>query len=161
MKTSIKSALFALAIVATNWHWKREITAVPGSDVPGVVSTTTTVAIDGAFFWIVVCAVLLLALGGRLYKEARLLLDMPVRVPRDLQLFVWSPVAYLLPLFFGWSGTTIVPDGSTTTTTVLGYGAGSGGWESLLLFVLAALVIAVYQAREALCGYVPVSPKAS
>jgi len=129
-----------MALVATNWHWSRTITKP---------NRSSTLNIDGAGIAALFCAVALVVLSIRLYGIIRALLDRPVRVPRDAKLVSWAPALLLLPLFFSAGGSFVTNVTDTTITTAFGYGSG----VSPYLFVLAALLIGVFQMLSALTDY--------
>jgi hypothetical protein len=142
MTTQSKCIIFAVALVATNWHWSRTIQQP---------NTSTIIDFHGAHIGILVCAVALVAWLVRLYRLVRALLDQRVRVPQDLKFLSWLPNLFLLPLLFSVSSTftTTISD---KETMIISRGYGSGG-ASFALFVLAALLIGCYQMFYGLISY--------
>lgn len=155
MKPQSRAAIFAVAVVATNWHWQRKVERTTESRPGGAVLTSsTTTTIDGAGLWTMVCVVVLVTIGRRLYKDIRLLLDQSVRIPRQVKMIDLWPIAFLTPLLYSMSYGMKVTDDNVVTTITSGYG--STNW-SIVLFVLASFVIVVYQARLGIRRFVPTS----
>ncbi|MDD5348886.1 MAG: hypothetical protein PHQ12_01625 [Chthoniobacteraceae bacterium] len=144
MNAKTKCILFALLLVAANWHWSwTTLRAIEGAKI------TTTVNIDGASIALLACLGIFLVLSVRLCRLIRLLLDRQIRVPREAKFVSWEPVPFLVPLFFHLSGSYVTSSGEFTTTVTSGYGSDAG----LSLFVFAAILFAVYQFGAGLQQY--------
>lgn len=144
-KARPRCGLFAVALVALNWHLSRTIQRP---------NTSTTWNVDGAGICLIVCVILLIPLAIRLYRLLRSLLDHQVRIPRDAKLVWWSDLICLLPLLarfsYAYSESASTPDGGFITTK-RDYGYGSDLAEPLM--AVAAVLILGYQAYSVLREY--------
>ncbi len=135
-----KTVIFALMLVATNWHYSRLVRRPDG---------WSSITFSGAGFWSIVCTVLLILLIVRLSRLLRYLLDIPVRVPRTTKLFSWKWVLLLLPLFIIFYNSSVTQTADTTTTITTGYGSNLGP----ILFLLASLNVIFFQILESLKAF--------
>ncbi len=132
--------MFAFVLLAINWHWDRTVQSG---------NVTTSVVLDGGTIAGLLCAILLMFLAWRFFRLLRSLLDRQVRVPREVKLFSWGPLFFLLPLLFRFDYSLSISDSSTSTTVTEGYGSS----HASLLMVLAGILIIFFQMYCVLRNY--------
>jgi hypothetical protein len=145
MSPATISALFAIVLIAINWHWSHTLTQS---------NVTTSVSVDGASIAALFCAGALIYLSIRLTGLLRAILDQSIRVPRDVKLIIWWPLLLLLPLFTHVDYSLSQSENGTTISNTCGYGSD----HATLLVLLAAGVIIAFQAFSSLKKYRPDAP---
>ncbi|MGJ3242610.1 MAG: hypothetical protein ACFE0O_06610 [Opitutales bacterium] len=131
-KEYIHLLIIALFLAATNWHSTKEFDRENG---------LTKSSIDAAALGIVVGLYLGYRVTRKVYSLLRDFLDRGHRIKRDVKLFSWMPLWFLLPLSFHWEQTAIFNEDGANVTYVYGYGSDA----TFLLIILGVYLIILYQ----------------